>query len=263
MSALPQLASPELCSEQFDRIGRETEQILKKWDERLRFPLSKLGERYLRKHLHVHLHLGWSRDGIHDPTTTACAVFYGLNSLQDHPPSISHSLRNDIYQLPVFVELVKDVDDQERRVVAVNSLIRLQAVDSYKCRGTGDSLYFSTVTGMFHFAVQSTQNTLRGRLTDGELNFVSELAPGLCRRELPNDMVKRGAQMMDNFSGEHTESWHCGSGENPLSEFVKRISILVTEDNVVPVEIESDSGQRSQELRDLGVEISDILIGPF
>jgi hypothetical protein len=50
-------------AKRLNRIRRETQQILKHWDNRLVIPFTKLAERYLSGHLDFHLHIRGRANG--------------------------------------------------------------------------------------------------------------------------------------------------------------------------------------------------------
>ena len=172
-------------------------------------------------------------------------------------------LRGDVDQFPVFVELVENMDLQERRIVPVGSLVWLQTVDSCKRRDTEDSLYFSTKTGMFHFAIKFSPHTFGRRFADGELDCASSPTPTFFGGKLPNDVVEGGAEVMDDFTSQDAQSRNCGSAKNALAEFLKGFSVLVRKDYVIPFQVPPDFGQRRYEGGNCGIEITDILVGPF
>ena len=80
--------------------------------------------------------------------------------------------------------------------------------------------------------------------------------------ELPNDMIERRSEVVNDFTGQDTQSRNRGSLKNVLADFLKGFSILIRKDYVVPFQIPSHLRQCRYERRDLGIEITDILIGP-
>ena len=95
--------SGELFSERFNRLNRETEEILKHRDEGLILGAIKLAQRYLDGHLTLHLHLRWRSS---DPSVSRSNFPRELDA-------DSRKLRNRIdaklprvnreYEFPVFV----------------------------------------------------------------------------------------------------------------------------------------------------------------
>ncbi len=264
MSALHHIDSLELASERLDCVRRETEQIVERWDKRLRFPLTKLGERYVNGQLSVHIHYG-RPGGANDSHSSACAILHSVKPLATVADSSGKWLSHDINQFPVFVELVDNVNLQKRKVASVPSLVWLQTIDSCQRRDAGNALYFSTKSGMFNFAV-GLPDALLGRLANRELDLGGESLPAFGCRELPNEMVEGASKVMHNLSGDHAHSGNgntCAS-KHSLAQNVEIPSIFIGYDYVsVGAKAESDNWKRRKEFGHLAVELSDVLIGPF
>jgi hypothetical protein len=77
-------------------------------------------------------------------------------------------------------------------------------------------------------------------------------------------MVECRPQVMDNLSSEHTKSGLDDLSFNELSQFLKRFMVLLGEDWFdFFICDEANAGDGGQELSDLGIQVTDILIGPF
>lgn len=259
-----EIVSAELASERFDRIRRETEELFKKHDERLRFPLTKLGERYVNKQLCVHVHfrnLGGADESQH---LSGCAIYHGVDDSLLESVRSKERLAGDFYEFPVFVELVEQMDLQKRRIEQVGSVVWLQPIDSCKRRNAGESLYFSTVSGMFHFAVGFPDETLLPLLADGELDCALKLSSMFCTGKLPHHMIERRTEVVDDFASQNAQPGHTLLSKSALANRLICLSILVGYDHVaIGAGFENRAWNGREELRNFGIEVTDILIGPF
>lgn len=263
MSALCEIpASTELISERLDRIRCETEQLLKKHEERLRFPLAKLGERYVKGQLCLHVHFKRA-NRLHDSDSATCAVFHCAEGLATGVHKPLEQVLIDSHQFPVFVELVQQVNLQERMVEEINSVVWLQTVNSCQRGEAGDALYFSTETGMFHFAV-GFPDAFLSRLADGKLDFVRKPSSPFRIGKLPNEVVERRSKMVDNLASQDAKTRNLSTAYDDLTEYLKSLPVVICQDGlIVGPSCSDDFGKPGEKLRNFDFEIADVLVGPF
>ena len=74
-------------------------------------------------------------------------------------------------------------------------------------------------------------------------------------------MVESATQVMDDFAGKDAESRQASATQCLLSQYLKSLPILIGENWLQP--LNPDPREWSQKLRNLRIEITDVLIGPF
>src|SRR5208283_4254541 len=147
MSALQQFVPVELCSERFDRIRRETEQILERWDNRLVFPFRNVLECYLRGDLTPHVHFKVSCAD-ESRSQLVCALFQHCHSPKLRTNTSVNCEEIDD-KLPMFIGSVQVMDNPKGMPMWCSSLVRLQPINFCQRTDTGDSLYFSAISAKF------------------------------------------------------------------------------------------------------------------
>jgi len=254
--------SSELASEAFNRINREIEQILERWDDRLVFPPTKLAERYLRGHLDLHLHVSRRTDSSYNPWPEF------PRHLDSNSISLCSSRNVEAHdvdsqdEFPVLINSVQIVDEPERVPTRIGSVVRLQSLDSCQRTGTGNALYFSAVTANFSFC-----NTARLRpfSKHGELNLGAGLCLHIGRGQLPCEVIEGGSEVVDDFTSKHTESRFDLVALDEVYEFVVSLPVFIGDDwlSCGYIHIQSDGRDGSQEIGNPTVQLLDVLVGPF
>lgn len=140
--------SSELACERFDGIYRESQQILERWNDRLVFPPTKLVERYLGAHIDLHVQHRVVKDEDVSRLQFPRHLLTISSDLHIANDVVMH-LEDGQQQLSVLVEPVHIVNEPKRVASRVSCPIRLQALNSCQSGETGNSLYFSTITGKF------------------------------------------------------------------------------------------------------------------
>ncbi len=251
--------SGELFSERFNRIGRETEQILERWDNRLVIPPTKLAQRYLSGHLDFHVHFRLS-DRNEAPRHSFPRHLYSMPIEFDIASNIESHHEHGQYQFPVLVMDVHVMDEKQRMAMWIPSQMRLQPVDSCQSGGAGDALYLSTVSANL-FSCKAAEI---GRFIEyGELDLTREMCLHVGRGQLPCNVIEGGAQVMDHFPREHAEPWGDRNLLDDRFEFLKGLAVFIGDDWLAPLYFHSDSGSASQKVSENLMEISDVLVGPF
>ena len=238
-----------LNGERFDDITHSTNELRQRWDDRLRFPLSDLGERYVRGDLMVLLDL--SADRNHHIARNRLTLGIRKCSFDDVHPSTSGKVhlsgRGHEDKLPMFIESVHIVDDKEGVIRSVGpSLVRLQPINDGEDSGIRNSLYFSFVFGFRFFSQWFSENR--------ELQSVWMVPPSSGAGKVPDDMVETGSQMMHNLPGQNTKT----EGKSDLLMVVNRLLprlVLWIGNDWVWAFLKEDAN--------LAFKIDDVLIGPF
>lgn len=254
--------SGELFSERFNRITRETQEVLKRWDERLVVPPVKLAERYLRGHFDLHLHISWRTDKTH-----VSGFQFPRHLLSDgRNLSIGRNIHlHDVDgedKFSVFVDSVQIVNDPKGIPARVCSEVRLQRLDSCQRTGTGNALYFSAITANFLFC-NATES--RPFFENRKLDLSRGICLKIGRRQLPCNMIEDGSQVVNNFTSEHAKSGTDYSCLEKLYQFLPSYSISIGDDWFASghIDIEREGRDRGQEVSDFPIELLDVLVGPF
>jgi len=147
----------------------------------------------------------------------------------------------------VFIKDFHLVNDEKAMIRnVVPSVVRLQFLDQSKNVSILNSLYFSVVKFDFRFLFGlSLENRELDKPGRGSRSAVGEM---------PNDMIQTGPQMMDNLSGENSETQRNNLIAVIISRFLESLVVRVGDDWVLPV--------LDKEI-DLGLQIRDVLIGPL
>jgi hypothetical protein len=246
--------SRELFSERLDRIRCEASELLEKWDKRLTFPLKELSHRYLRRDFCIHLHF-YRPSRAEYTESPGCAVFYCADGLESGPANLNSDVHKNNRQFPMLVESIQLVNEPQGMLVPVRSYVWLQKLDSCESGGTGDSLYFSAMTGRLEFLFRFLPFANVAGVGHGEF------ALGITGGELPSNVVERRPQVMDNLASKQSKSGVGLSAECFLAKYVPRITVAVGENWISP--LTHNSGEGSEERVYLPLEIADVLIGPF
>jgi hypothetical protein len=224
-------------------------QLNERWNNKLTFPLSELGERYQRRDFGIILDCSAHQGDFLEREQFSLAVFsedaggFGVPSWnRDSSGGV-----NDC-QLPMLIESVHIVHDADRIVFSVApSLVGLQIPDKGKGRGIDDPFYFSLKSAN---VVARQGFFLEDRKFDGVFMLKSILGTG----EMPSDVIEGRSKMMDDFATQNTEPLR----DNQVLKIVNRIlpflRIYIGEDWVFAL---------FEEISNLVVQINDILIGPL
>lgn len=213
------------------------------WNDRSDCPPTKISERYLRNVVMIALEFSLKIFG----SNFVVRGFISHDVLVERTGDIQLDIRRNDDQLPVFIENVHTVKDQKGAIERVGGFIGLQIPNE----GTGvricDSLYFSFVTRNFLFVD-------RFILKNGELDLTKVLLSGGSIRELPNDVIQAGSQMVNDFPREHFESHRDGPISVILHSIKNSIIVYIGHDWVF-------AGLKKE--ADFSLKITDVLVGPF
>jgi hypothetical protein len=216
-----------------------TVQKLQRWNDRLNFPPTKILERYLRNYLEIVVKIIFNFGG------KSTAVIIGIRpeacgNLDSHRTGTQD-------ELSVLIDNVHIVNDPDRCIGSIRSVVWLKVVNESKNVGIRNPLYFSFVSGKCIFLDRLiTENR--------KLDLPKAVAPVLIARKLPDDMVETGTQVVDNFTDEDAESRRYGEILMVLNSLKESLIIVLGESWV---------SARLKKGIDFGIKIDDILIGPI
>jgi hypothetical protein len=258
------LATSQILSKSIHDVGDEAREILQSWYDRLTFPPTKLLERYLRGDLGVVLQCVADNRlcGCGDRGTIAFSLFI-QHQLGNNDVVLGCSARygehdvrlgNENGELSMLVDDVQLVNYPNGIVFGVGhgslgaGLVWLQIVNKFSDFRFGNSLYFSFVKGDCVFVGWPS-------LKDGKFKTLTGgPSPLNLIREFPYEMVKDRTKMMHNFSSENAKAGR----HDPIAVIVNRILpklVVWAGDNWILPLLNEDIN--------LGLEIKDVLVGPF
>ncbi len=150
-------------------------------------------------------------------------------------------------KFPMFIDTIHFVNDGEQVITSVSSIVeRLEIADHISDLRVGNALYVSLNTGEFVF---------RGRngCDDGKCDVIG-FGSSLCTRKNPDEMVKTGAQVVNDLSDQNTKS----QGDIETSVIVNcilpRLIVWLWDGGVFAI---------PKEPFDFGFQVDDVLVGPF
>ena len=209
----------------------------------LRFPLTKLTERYLRDDLAVALELACNIDG----KTARYSALVTNVPIEQVDREFQRSRRGHNDQRAVLVDNVEIMDDEKERITRHGAVVRLQLLDEVQDFRVTDSLYLSLVFGRPIF--------LRWpRFKNGKADSLDMLRSVSGFGKQPHDMVEARPQLMDDLSGENTEAKRNDTIPVILDCLRDQLLIVIAQDWVVAL---------LKKPLDLDIEIADVLVGPL
>jgi hypothetical protein len=148
----------------------------------------------------------------------------------------------------VLVDDVHLVKDEQGTIDRVGRVIRLKLLDQAANSDIGNSLYFAFVSENALFIDWQ-------RFADRKFDLPKVWStPVSVFRQLPNQMVETGPQVVNNFPCENTEPRRNGAFLVVLDSLKKNLLVVLGEDGVIA---------RLKESSNLGLEIQDVLVGTF
>jgi hypothetical protein len=212
-------------------------------NERLDWPPTKIGERYLRDQITLALELvcdfGQRKFGM-------CALV-SFDNGTDGMRKISPAAWKEQDKLAVFVEDVHVVNDEQQTVNRVGGVVRLKAFNEAKNFGICDSLYFSLVEGTTVFID-------RFLFKDGKFDASRTTPSVFFARELPSEMVKARTQVVDDFTRDDAVADWDGAIPMVVNSLKEKLVVILGQDGVFAF---------LKEPCDFGLQITDTLVGPF
>jgi hypothetical protein len=238
----------QFLSESVNHSDQGVKQLLDAWNNKLTFPLSELGERYLRKDLCLVLYCSLNGKDIFNRKRFALTVCHDL--LNDSGGAggkreIRAGANND--QLTMLIESVHIVNDANWIIRSVGpEPVRLQIGNKFSHARFIHSLYLSLKTAQFFF-VGDIANHWKPK------DAFVQCSCGVIR-ENPNDVIQGRPQMVDDLSNQNTEAFRDDEVSMIVNRFLPSLVICIGEDWVFA---------EPEELQDFGVKVDDVLVGPF
>lgn len=224
-----------------DDLDRGVVELRQSLGNRLDFPPTKILERYLRNELSVGFKFTCDFGG-RSAGMIALVTFDNRPHGSGHHQAPSGVMKD---KFSVFVENIHVVNDREGGVNVVGGIIRLKSLYKIADGGICDSLYFSLVSGKLLFTDRLVVEN--GELDRGRL---SRLRAG----KLPYEMIEAGSQVVDNLASEHTEAEWDRKLLMILNSLKVELVLWIGEDGVL-------AGLKKP--GDFGIEITDVLLGPY
>lgn len=215
------------------------------------FDGAELVERYIRGELSLHVHYfitvqGLAQEGVF------CARIAAIKDgvLGRFRPERKSNLRTDGHDVEregtMFVRVVKRLEDGQREVVPVRTVVRLNFLDDCPNRPGGiDRLYLSLITGDLV--------TLNGPVAEDRELRLDRWRPTGASDEDADGVIKRGTKLIDHLSRDNAESARDYARLVKASERFALIR-LVIDDSRIRCFVD--------EPIDFGVELVDVLVGP-
>lgn len=227
--------------ESLNRIDSKVEQILQTWNNRLNLTPTKIAERYCGLQgavaLKVVCYLGGIKFGM-------CPLITFNNALHIEGEH-DRTLWDEELKFSMPIDDVEVVNDEQWMIDRIGGFIRLKSFDQGNHIRIRNRMYFS-------FKVRTSLMIDRFFLEHRKLDLPDVVL--WAYRKVPNDVVERGSQLVNDFSSEDAESWWNDSILLVLNGLAKNLRIVLWNNGVVAFFKES---------LDFSIEIEDVLFGPI
>jgi hypothetical protein len=193
-------------------------QLVEQWQDRLRLPLTEIPKRYRGNKLGVVLHMCLGLDlGEFSLLITHESLLGDIRT--DCDPATGEA-QNKLF---MFIRNVHVMDNEQGMDSRVGGVVRLKSIDQAQNGAISDSLYLSFVTGKTVFVPWS-------RFQNGKFDIPGVFAGAISGRgELPNNVVKAGAQMVGYFAHQNTEAERDGLLLKVMARLKEKLHIVLWE----------------------------------
>lgn len=229
--------------EQLHHVDDVIVKLHQSWQDRLDFPPTKLPERYVRNQVAVGLELHSEQCFFLAGHRVYSVLVQHVRDVAGNHASASSEAE---HELSVFVGNVHLVQNEKRTIERVGGVVRLKPVDQIADSGVRDSLYFSFVSGNTVFVGWPNFN-------NREFDSPRKISPVSLVRELPNDMIQTGSQVVNDLPREHAKPERDRAIIVIGDSLKKNLSIVLWNDGVFA------SLKKGIDFR---LKITDVLVGP-
>ena len=240
----------ERSSESCDNTLHSASELLQRWRNKLVFPLSELGERYLRKDFALLIQCSeQSSPFIPGNSFSICVRSCGCNDLRRNIGG-----KNQIpdgfndHKFPMLIESVHVVDDQNGTIRRVCSeLVGLKVADEFSG--------LTRISDPTYLSLKLLQCFRVGGIAeDRELDRVlAGLAVGSIR-ENPDDVIEAATKMMNDFTSQDREAFRNSQVAMIVNRILPSLVIWLGNSRVFAF---------LKKLDDLVFKIEDVLVGPM
>lgn len=247
----------QVATAQLDQLRKESNslddrlmQLREAWDNKLFFPLTELGKRYLRKNFSIALDCSMRQSQLGAPKKFSLAI--SSNGTRCIDPRTGGNgdarTRGDNREFSMLIKSVHVVDDAEGVIFSIApSFVGLHLQDERVDPEISNPLYFSFVSGNFIF-----RNRLF--LEDRELDSACSLGPVLDAGKMPNNVIQARTQVMNDLAAQDPTAQRDDEVSMIINRFLPLLRIYIGNDWILA---------SSEEAADLPTKIDDVLIGPF
>ena len=236
--------------EQINPLNDSLVQLHERWKNRLVFPFTELGKRYLRQDYSIVLDCSTSQSpfGISDRFSLVASSnrTHNINTCTRRKEEVRASANN--YELPVLVESIHIVDDAERVIPSIApSLVWLHIFDTLEDFGFRDSLYFSVVNARFIFRA--------GKLPENrKFDGIFMLLPVGVAGEMPDDVVETRTQVVNDLAAQDAPTQRKLEASVIVNRILPFLRVWIGNDWIF-ASFKEDS--------DFAIKVDDILVGPI
>ncbi len=219
------------------------------WNNRLQCPPTEIPERYHRNDLGGVLNLASqvghkTRVEFSVLITRDTFVNEGSYRVEGHLGSASGVAQDE---LPMLIENIHVVDEEQRRIERIGGVIRLQRLNHVPNIGIFKSLYFSFVSSNVLFVGWP-------HFKNGKFDPLTVISPIIRRGKLPDDVIENRTQVVNDLPHENTEAERDLKLSMVLNCLQENLFVMLRKNWVLAC---------LKKPIDFSLEIEDILVGPL
>jgi hypothetical protein len=245
-----------------NQVVNEIRHLLERWEHRLTLDNPRFIERYAKAELHLLAHFKLPAGIERDFVAYFQAIEVRASSPQDH--IVGHREVSDDFRSDVFDQaLQRYVWIRNRRYRNEQAMLisTVQAIEDGQLRTLSSVVWFDTVDRVYSVLPQalyfsrSAGFVQRGAAVGGKIEVSGRSIGSTVNQEQLVDQVVEGApQVLDHISDDGAEVERDWSGFRQIKAWLANMRIALGRDFV---------GMRCGKDPDLGIDLSDVLAGPF